>query len=61
METQNTDEVQAVVAELAAQYWSDLAADGRRDTADNRAGWLWFTCPAQHRDAVAAAIARAHD
>lgn len=56
MATQNT-----VVAELAAQYWSDLAADGREDTPDNRAAWLWFTCPAQYRDAVSTALGSADD
>jgi hypothetical protein len=51
----NNDEM---VEGLARRYVSALAAENLQDNSDNRRGWLWFTCPAAHREDVADAITR---
>lgn len=42
--------------QLVAQYRADLARDDRQDTAENRRAWLWFSCPADRRAEVQAAM-----
>lgn len=45
-----------MIEQLAKQYFADLESDGRQDTDDNLRAWLWFTCPANLREPVAAKI-----
>jgi len=37
---------------LAKRYFIDLSANSREDTDENLRAWLWFSCPADLRDAV---------
>jgi len=47
---------QTEIIQLAAQYFTDLKRDNRKDTEENLNAWLWFTCPAHLRTEVQAEI-----
>ena len=49
-----------MIHELVNRFYADCTQDAREPNEDNLRAWLWFVCPAEHREAVGDAI-RADD